>query len=307
MPSMPSVPLISARPSLAASCDRRQSGRGQRVGGRHQGAGRVPDLTLAHQRQRAVGQRREVTGAAERAVLPHHRRDAVAEQVGEQLRGRRPDAGVPGGQRGEPEQHQPTDHLALDLGAGAGGVRADQRALQLGPHVGGDVPGGQRPEAGGDAVRRGGCGGELVDDGAGPLDRGHGLGVEGHRGAVTGDRDEVGEGHRTGAQGYGGGHGSIQLPRPPPDSTGDAPASRIRDHPSGSRPMNPSVENGQFGPDGPPGDGPAVRGDARRHDRRHHQVLATQARCGVLASSGGRRRSRFRRNPATTPKPAGRP
>ena len=56
-------------------------------------------------------------------------------------------------------------------------------ALQLGAQLGGDVPGGQRPEAGRDAVRRRGGRGELLDDGAAPLDRGDGVVAEhiGHR------------------------------------------------------------------------------------------------------------------------------
>ena len=66
---------------LGGQLDRRQAGGGERVGGRHQGAVGVADLALAHQRERAVRQRRQVAGAAERAVLVHHRRDAVGEQV----------------------------------------------------------------------------------------------------------------------------------------------------------------------------------------------------------------------------------
>ena len=155
IPSIPSVPLIRASPSLAASSTGLETRGGQRLGGRHQRAVGVADLTLPDQGERAVRERREVAGAAERAVLVHHRRDPVGEQVGDQLRGLRPDAGVPGRERGEPQQHQRADHLALHLGAGAGGVRADQRALQLRAHLGRDVPGGEGAEPGGDPVRRG--------------------------------------------------------------------------------------------------------------------------------------------------------
>ena len=44
-----------------------------------------------------------------------------------------------------------------------------------------------------------------------------------------------------------------------------------------------------------------VRGDARRDDRRRDQVLAAQARRGVLASPGGHRRRRARRQPGHHP------
>ena len=77
MPSMPSVPLISASPSLAASSTGSQPGLGERgrgVGERAVGPAYRP---LAHERQRAVRQRREVAGAAERAVLVDDRGDAV--------------------------------------------------------------------------------------------------------------------------------------------------------------------------------------------------------------------------------------
>ena len=80
------------------------------------------------------------------------------------------------------------DHLALDLRARAGGVRADQRALQLGAHLGRDVPGRQRAEPGRDPVRRGGGRGELLDDRAGPLDGGQRLVAELDRRARRGRR-----------------------------------------------------------------------------------------------------------------------
>ena len=65
---MPSVPLISASPSLAASVERLDAGRGERVGAGRLAVG-VRHLALADQRERAVGERCEVAGRAERAVL----------------------------------------------------------------------------------------------------------------------------------------------------------------------------------------------------------------------------------------------
>ena len=68
--------------------------------------------------------------------------------------GLEPDAGAAGRQRRQPQQHQRADDLALDLRSGSGGVRPDQRLLQLGAHRRRDVPGRERAEAGRDAVRR---------------------------------------------------------------------------------------------------------------------------------------------------------
>ena len=114
----------------------------------------VAHLALAHHRERAVRQRREVAGAAQRAVLVHDRGDAGVEHRGVGLGGLEPHAGAAGGQRGQPQQHQRPHHLALDLGPGPGRVRADQAALQLGAPLRRDVRGGERAEAGRDAVVR---------------------------------------------------------------------------------------------------------------------------------------------------------
>ena len=115
MPSMPSVPLISARPSFSAQLDRRDARGAQRVGGLAQLAGGVADRPLAHQRERAVRERREVAGAAERAVLVDDRRDPGGEHrgVGRRRRGRTPVRPV--GERRQPQQHHRPHDLALDL------------------------------------------------------------------------------------------------------------------------------------------------------------------------------------------------
>ena len=73
---MPSVPLISARPSFARSVERLDPGLGERLGGRAPRAVGVADLALADQHQRAVRERREVAAGPERAVLGDDRRDA---------------------------------------------------------------------------------------------------------------------------------------------------------------------------------------------------------------------------------------
>lgn len=119
------------------------------------------------------------------------RGDARVEHVGHGLRDLGAYAGVAGGERLQPQEHQRADDLALDVGAHARRVRADDVALQLRPQTGADVPGGEGAEAGGDAVDRLGLGGEGVDD----LPCG-GQGLHGGRGeldpgALAGHGDDV--------------------------------------------------------------------------------------------------------------------
>jgi hypothetical protein len=128
---MPSVPLMSARPSLAASSTGASpASASASAAGRRTPVG-VADLALPHQRQRDVRERREVAGAAEAAVLVHHRGEPAFSSPASvsATSGRTPV--WPGRQRPQPQQHHRPDDLALHLGAGAGRVRADQRALEL--------------------------------------------------------------------------------------------------------------------------------------------------------------------------------
>ena len=57
---MPSVPLMSARPSFSTKVDRRQAVRAQRVGRRQKFAVAGTDVPLTHDRERDVRQRREI-------------------------------------------------------------------------------------------------------------------------------------------------------------------------------------------------------------------------------------------------------
>ena len=82
MPSMPSVPLMRARPSFSASSTGVMPAAASASAAASQLAVRVAHVALAHQRQRAVRQRREVAGAAERAVLVDDRGDAGVEHRG---------------------------------------------------------------------------------------------------------------------------------------------------------------------------------------------------------------------------------
>ena len=124
----------------------------------------VAHRPLPHQRQRAVRERREVAGAAERAVLVDDRRDARVQHRRVGLRRLDAHAGPAGRERREPQQHQRADDLALDLGSAARRVAADQAALELHAPLRRDVQRGQRAEAGRDAVVRVRVGGERFDD-----------------------------------------------------------------------------------------------------------------------------------------------
>ena len=81
-------------------------------------------------------------------------RDAGVEQGQQPLDDLRAHARAAHGQGAGPQQHHGPHHLALDRRAHAGGVRADERALQLGASLAGRCRVGQRAEPGGDAVDR---------------------------------------------------------------------------------------------------------------------------------------------------------
>ena len=188
IPSMPSVPLMRARPSFSSSSTGAMpaAASASAAGIRSPCASR--DLALAHERERAVRERGEVAGAAERAVLVDDRRDAGVEHGDVRREGLVADAGATGGERRDAQQHEGAHDLALDLRAGAGGVRADEGALQLAAHVDGDVPGGEGAEAGGDAVVGLGVVGQAADDLAGAPDLGEGLVGSGRPGRRGGRR-----------------------------------------------------------------------------------------------------------------------
>jgi hypothetical protein len=115
IPSMPSVPLMRARPSLARSV----TGGGRPAAARRPPArpapGR-PHLTLADERERAVGQRSQVAAGAERPVLTHHRRDAGAEHGQLQVHQLGASARVAHGQAAGPQQQHRPNHLPLHGG-----------------------------------------------------------------------------------------------------------------------------------------------------------------------------------------------
>ena len=163
---MPSVPLIGPvplwRPGRAAP-DRRRPSHGGPPAVRR----RARASSLAHQHQRAVGQRCEVPAASEGPVGRHHRGDPVVEQRHHRLGHRRAHAGAAGGQGPGPQQHEGAHHLGGHRRTHPRRVRPDEAPLQLGPQRRADVAGGQGPEAGGDPVDRGGRGGRPRPPGPG--------------------------------------------------------------------------------------------------------------------------------------------
>ena len=72
-PSMPSVPLMRARPSFSARTIGFEAMRAQSCRGRHKLAVGGAYLSFAHDRECDVREGREVTGAAEAAVLVYDR------------------------------------------------------------------------------------------------------------------------------------------------------------------------------------------------------------------------------------------
>ncbi len=170
------------QPLLGGQLQRAQAGRVQGFGGGHPGAVLAHHPALAEQHDRAVGEGRQVTGGAQRAVFRDPRGDAVIEQVDQALREHRPHPGAAHRERAHPQQHHRPHHLAGHRRADPGGVRADQRVLQLGAAFRFDRRVGERAEAGRhavdgpaggfDAVHDGAAGGHRLDGGGGELDLG---------------------------------------------------------------------------------------------------------------------------------------
>ena len=237
IPSMPSVPLMSARPSFSRRTSGSMPARRAPRPPSTTVSGRVAHLALPHRGERDMRKRREVARAAERAVLAHDRGDSGVEHRRVGLGDDRAHARVAGRQRLQPQQLQRAHDLAFHLGAGAGCVRADQARLQLGAALRRDERGRERAEAGRDSVVRLGIVGESLDERAGcrdPLERG---GVEHHAGAVPSDGDDIvgaqGCADRRRRRGVGdGGHGFDSTPA-------GSRADRASWHPVSVMPDNP--------------------------------------------------------------------
>ena len=141
------------QPLLGAEHDRRETGLGQRLGGRHALAP-IENLADADHRRRHMGERREVARSADRALARHHRHQVLRQHGLQQGDGRGRDAGGALRQAGELQHHhQPGDGGRHRL-ADAGSMGEHDIALQ--PFQIGviDADAGQPPEAGIDAVNR---------------------------------------------------------------------------------------------------------------------------------------------------------
>ncbi len=121
------------------------------------------DVAFPDDRQRDVREGREVSGAAQAAVLVDNRRQTGGEGPGVCLRDFGAHTGAAGGQRRQSQQHHRPHDFPLDLRPRSRGVGTNQAALQLCSEIVGDVAGCQGTEAGGDAVRRSRIIGECFD------------------------------------------------------------------------------------------------------------------------------------------------
>jgi hypothetical protein len=148
---MPSVPLMSEA-FLLLELDRRETSARERLSSALVTAISHTHDALAHERERTVRERREVTRAPERAILEDDRCDARIQHAEVRLGGDATNAGAPGCERCEAQEHHRADDLGLHLGTAAGSMRAHERALQLVTHLGRDIGGGERAEAGAHAV-----------------------------------------------------------------------------------------------------------------------------------------------------------
>ena len=129
MPSIPSVPLMSARPSFASSTSGvSPASASARRGVAHRPVG-ARDLALADEREPAVRERGEIAAGSERPMLGHDRCEARVQQPGDRLGDDRPRAGQPRRERARAQEHHRSHDLALHRRAHAGGVRAQERAL----------------------------------------------------------------------------------------------------------------------------------------------------------------------------------
>jgi hypothetical protein len=149
---------------LGRQRERRDAGRAQRRVGRHALAV-LPELALADQRQRQVGERRQVARGADRALRRDPRHEAGVEHRQQRVdhllaHARAPRARLPA------LSASISARPARQRRADADAVRADQVELQPVELVGRDARAGELAEAGVDAVDRPLAGGGARDDAA---------------------------------------------------------------------------------------------------------------------------------------------
>ena len=152
------------------------------------------DLAAPDQRQRQVGERRQVARGAHAPLRRHDRMDARREEGEEPIHQEGPATGVAQRERvGPQEQHRPDD-VPGERRADADGVAHEQVLLEL-PRIGRrDVRARQVPETGGDPVDDVPGRDEPLHDGPGLLHPDASVDVQAHRHAPAGDRFHVGDG-----------------------------------------------------------------------------------------------------------------
>ena len=94
-------------------------------------------------------------------------------------------------QQPRPQQHHRAHHLALDLCSHAGGVGANQGALELLASRGWDQHERERAEPGRDAIHGFPGVAQLGDDRGAALHRGEGIGAQRHLGAGSRDGEDL--------------------------------------------------------------------------------------------------------------------
>ena len=117
---------MSASPSFSARTTGVRPFAAQRLARGEALAAAVAHVTLAHQRERHVGQRREVARTPEGTELVDDRRDARVEERGVRVGGRDPNARDAATEVGQSRHHHRANDLGLDLGTDARGVAANQ-------------------------------------------------------------------------------------------------------------------------------------------------------------------------------------
>ena len=132
IPSIPSVPLMSARPSFSASSTGASpaAASASAAGRSAPSASRTSPSPISASAQCDSGARSPEQPSEPYSwttgVMPASSSPAISRAVSSRI------AGVAGRQGREPQQHQRAHHLALDLGARPGGVRAHQRRAAAG-------------------------------------------------------------------------------------------------------------------------------------------------------------------------------
>jgi len=145
---MPSVPLMSARPSFVSSLTVFN------LAGGPAAAGPVQHLAFADQRETDMGEWGEVSAAADRAVARHYGRDSLVQHPDQRIGEQRPYARQTHRQGAGTEQHRRPDDLGIHRRPNTGRVRPDERQLQLRLAERRDARAGQGPKTRRHAVDR---------------------------------------------------------------------------------------------------------------------------------------------------------